>query len=50
MPAPKDFQTLLRPYTVALDYTDLAQKGGKNQKNSHKFTQKDQVVHNTYIK
>ena len=47
MLAPTDFQTFHRPYILALDYTDLAQKGGKNQKNSHKFTQKDQVVHNT---
>ena len=32
MLAPTDFQTFLRPYILALDYTDLAQKGGKNKR------------------
>ena len=32
MLANTDFQTFLRPYILALDYTDSAQKGGKNQK------------------
>ena len=32
MLANTDFQTFLRPYILALGYTDSAQKGGKNQR------------------